>query len=390
MMANPPVFLSAVLSYLIVISESTPTITPIATETSLGNQRNHRLTLELEEAKLKIARLESIFDETVQHINAKSLSLEECEKLIADMTHEMDRLQSDLSSLKVFPFVLYANIRVLALFNLKNSLKNSHIGFALPINKEGKPNVRILEVVLQIKEGKNPIPTILAETLIGLEDLGSDPTLGPCGSPLLLQRAAYHVGAYDMWYEYVLLYLQGESSRANERLNQLEEEVRLLWANMRKTNFELHHLESKAQDAENNMNLVASQVETMAAIVTEQWIQIRQLEQALHNAEVQALTVKRLPTRCKFLKFLRNLFGNHLQKLKGILDSSLFHKESPLHQLEKISSAAKKYHHELQGFIKQEMEKNEFTAALANKEVASALITFPIMSAWMLLCSQFS
>lgn len=40
------------------------------------------------------------------------------------------------------------------------------------------------------------------------------------------ERAAYHVGAYDMWwYEYVLLYLQGESSSANERLNQLEEEV---------------------------------------------------------------------------------------------------------------------------------------------------------------------
>ncbi|KAI8567766.1 hypothetical protein RHMOL_Rhmol02G0147200 [Rhododendron molle] len=187
------------------------------------------------------------------------------------------------------------------------------------------------------------------------------------------ERAAYHVGAYDMGYEYVLLYLQGESSRANERLNQLEEEVRLLWANMRKTTFELHHLESKAQDAENNMNLVASQVETMAAIVTEQWIQIRQLEQALHNAEVQALTVKRLPTRSKFLK-----------KLKGILDSSLFHKESPLgsyacqalHQLEKISSAAKKYHHELQGFIKQEMEKNEFTAALANKEVVFFVVSY--------------
>lgn len=58
-----------------------------------------------------VTNAESIFDETVQHINAKSLSLEECEKLIADMTHEMDRLQSDLSSLKVFPFVLYANIR---------------------------------------------------------------------------------------------------------------------------------------------------------------------------------------------------------------------------------------------------------------------------------------
>lgn len=291
-MAVPLVFLSAILSYLIAISESTLSITPIPT----GKQHNYRLILELEEAKLKIARLESIFDETVQNINAKSLYLEESEKLIANMTHEMERLQSALSSLK------------------------------------------------------------------------------------------------------------GESSRANERINQLEEEVRLLWANLRKTNFDLHFLESKAKDAENNMNLVASRVEMTVAIVTEQWIQIQQLEQALHNAEVNALKVKRqvIFARCKFLKVVRNLFGNHLQTLMGILDSSLFHKQSAfgsyvsqaLHQLEKISSTAKKYHHELQGFIKQEMEKNEFTAALANKEVvffvASALITFPILSAWMLLCSQFS
>lgn len=253
-MAVPLVFLSAILSYLIVISESTPSITQIPTQTQL----DHGLILELEEAKLKIARLESIFDETVQNINAKSLYLEESEKLIANMTNEMERLQSALSSLK------------------------------------------------------------------------------------------------------------GESSRANERINQLEEET--------------------------------------VAIVTEQWIQIQQLEQALHNAEVNALKVKRqvIFARCKFLKVVRNLFGNHLQTLMGILDSSLFHKQSAfgsyvsqaLHQLEKISSTAKKYHHELQGFIKQEMEKNEFTAALANKEVvffvASALITFPILSAWMLLCSQFS
>lgn len=53
-----------------------------------------------------VTNAESIFDETVQHINAKSLSLEECEKLIGDMTHEMDRLQNALSSLKVLPFVL--------------------------------------------------------------------------------------------------------------------------------------------------------------------------------------------------------------------------------------------------------------------------------------------
>lgn len=296
-MAASLVLLPAIFSYLIVLSQSSSSsIAQIGTETSCTNQHNHHLICDFEDAKLKIARLEAILEETTQNMNAKSLYLEESRKLVDEMTHEMDRLQSALSSLK------------------------------------------------------------------------------------------------------------GESSRTNERLNQLEEEIRLLWATLRKTNFELHFLESKAQDAENRLELASSKVETMAAIITEQWIQIQQLEQALHIAEMRALKVKRQTrsTRCTFLKLVRNLFGNHLQKFMEMLDSFLFDKESAfgsylsqvMHQLEKILSATKKYHHELQGFVKQEMEKNEFTAALAHKEVvffvASALITFPIMSAWMLLSSQFS
>ncbi|RZC65301.1 hypothetical protein C5167_008986 [Papaver somniferum] len=54
----------------------------------------------------------------------------------------------------------------------------------------------------------------------------------------------------------------------------------------------------------------------------------------------------------------------------------------------------KEYHHQLQRFVKHEMERNEFTATIANQEVvfflASALVTFPILTAWMLLASQFS
>lgn len=296
-MAASLILLPAIFSYLIVLSQSSSSsIAQIGTETSCTNQHNHHMICDFEDAKLKIARLEAILEETTQNINAKSLYLEESRKLIDEMTHEMDRLQSALSSLK------------------------------------------------------------------------------------------------------------GESSRTNERLNQLEEEIRLLWATLRKTNFELHFLESKSQDAENRLELASSKVETMAAIITEQWIQIQQLEQALHIAEMRALKVKRQTrsTRCTFLKLVRNLFGNHLHKFMEMLDSFLFDKESAfgsylsqvMHQLEKILSATKKYHHELQGFVKQEMEKNEFTAALAHKEVvffvASALITFPIMSAWMLLSSQFS
>ncbi|KAA8519746.1 hypothetical protein F0562_014002 [Nyssa sinensis] len=283
-MAVSLVLLPAILSSLWSLSESTSPISQIDTQTSCGN---HHLIRDLQEANLKVARLESILEETIQDLNAKSLYLRENEKLIEEMTHEINHLQS-------------------ALFKLK-----------------------------------------------------------------------------------------GDSSCVDERLNVLEDEVRLLWAASRKNNFELHNLESKAQDAENRLEMVTSQVEKMADIVTEQWIQIQHLEQALQIAEMRALKGRKQAssTRCTFLKFIKIHFGSHLQKLREMLDSFLFEKESALgsytsqalHQLAKILSAAKKYHHE--GFIKQEMERNEFTAALANSEViffvASALITFPIMSAWI-------
>ncbi|XP_042946703.1 uncharacterized protein LOC122279883 isoform X2 [Carya illinoinensis] len=179
--------------------------------------------------------------------------------------------------------------------------------------------------------------------------------------------------------------LKGESSRTDERLSALENEVRRLWAVSRKNNFDIHDLESKARDAEERLEKITSQVENMADIVTEQWIQIQRLEQAL-----------------QIMEFIKNIFGNHHQKVFGVLDPYLFG-EGPTvtsyisqakRQLKRLFLAAKKHHHQLQGFIKQEMERNEFTAALANSEVvfilASALITFPIMGAWVLLSSQFS
>ncbi|CAL8076159.1 unnamed protein product [Prunus armeniaca] len=54
---------------------------------------------------------------------------------------------------------------------------------------------------------------------------------------------------------------QRDSLATDERLNALEEEVRLLWAASRKYNFDLHVLESKAQDAEDRLETVASQAQ---------------------------------------------------------------------------------------------------------------------------------
>ncbi|XP_058100579.1 uncharacterized protein LOC131245262 isoform X2 [Magnolia sinica] len=138
----------------------------------------------------------------------------------------------------------------------------------------------------------------------------------------------------------------GDSSYYEERVRLLEDEVRLLWAESRKNNFNIHVLDANARDAEEKLEELTSQVEKMGSIVTEQWIQIQQLEQALQITEIR----KTESTRCIFLK--------------------------------------------LQGTVKQVMERNEFTAAFVNKEVvffmASALITFPAMGAWIFYSSYLS
>ncbi|CAL8076144.1 unnamed protein product [Prunus armeniaca] len=87
---------------------------------------------------------------------------------------------------------------------------------------------------------------------------------------------------------------QRDSLATDERLNALEEEQK--WAlqcflgtasvGCIKYNFDLHVLESKAQDAEDRLETVASQAQKMADIVTEQWIQIQRLEQAPHIIQV--------------------------------------------------------------------------------------------------------
>ncbi|XP_016459707.1 uncharacterized protein LOC107783250 isoform X3 [Nicotiana tabacum] len=264
---------------------------------SSGQQNQNSVMFELQEAKLKIARLESILDESMPSLNAKSQYIREAEKKIEDISVEIDNLTTALSK------------------------------------------------------------------------------------------------------------LQHHSSR----INTLEEKVRLLWDVARKNNFEIHTLEFKAQDGQKRLKVLASQVEKMAEIVSEQWIQIQQLEQAVQMAEMRTLKVKRQlrSSKCPFVKFIKNVFGNHLETLKGILHPyGSYSKADPnsywdqaLHHIQRTFASARQYHYELittqlQKFVKHEIERNEFPAALANEEVvflvASALIVFPILSVFMLLFSHLS
>ncbi|XP_027339141.1 uncharacterized protein LOC113852938 isoform X2 [Abrus precatorius] len=183
-----------------------------------------------------------------------------------------------------------------------------------------------------------------------------------------------------------------DSLHAERQYKALEEEVQLLWSILRKNNFDLHILQSQAQDAEKRLEEITAKVEKMGDIVTEQWIQVQHLEQALHITKMRTAKAQKLAslTRCTFLKIIYSL----LDDLRA-LDSYVFGERTlisqAMDQLKRCSSLTKKYHHQLQGFIKDMMKRNELTACLANDEfvffLASALITVPLLSAWMLLSS---
>ncbi|CAK9327475.1 unnamed protein product [Citrullus colocynthis] len=206
------------------------------------------------------------------------------------------------------------------------------------------------------------------------------------------------------YLESALSDMKRKTSSDDERIAVLEDEVRRLWTASRKNNFDIHILKAKVQEAEGKLEEVTSQVEKKSRIVSEQWIQIRHLEQALEMSKIKALKVRRQValTRCTFLKLVNTRFVNQLQNDLQTLNHHLFKKvptfssrvTGAIHHLQRVYEEAKKYHHELQRLIKQEMERNEYAAYLANKEfiffLASAMVTFPIFGAWMFLSSWFS
>uniref|UniRef100_A0A9I9CBT0 Uncharacterized protein n=1 Tax=Cucumis melo TaxID=3656 RepID=A0A9I9CBT0_CUCME len=75
-------------------------------------------------------------------------------------------------------------------------------------------------------------------------------------------------------------------SSDDERIAVLEDEVRHLWDAKRKNNFDIHLLKAKVEEAEEKLEEVTSQVEKKSSIISEQWIQIRHLEQALEMSKV--------------------------------------------------------------------------------------------------------
>ncbi|KAK3000437.1 hypothetical protein RJ639_021690 [Escallonia herrerae] len=89
------------ISLLLLFQCGSTALTPqLDAQAACTNRPDRQLIRELEDAKLKVDRLESILEESIQHLHVKILSTGESEKLIEEMSRDIDYLQSALVSLK--------------------------------------------------------------------------------------------------------------------------------------------------------------------------------------------------------------------------------------------------------------------------------------------------
>lgn len=192
---------------------------------------------------------------------------------------------------------------------------------------------------------------------------------------------------------------EGSSSVCEKMVVALEEEVRVLWAESRKSNFDYHNLQSKAKEEEEKMEEATLAVAKMENIITEQWIQIRQFEQSLQMMKIMTAKVHKKSTplvqwqrkvKSTVLKFIKQVRHHYLPEIADLPDAFFlgnYISKSSLSrvfdQLKRTWSAVKEYHQKLQDSIKHSLEMIEFTAPLANQEVvfflASVLVVMPIM-----------
>ncbi|XP_074579854.1 uncharacterized protein LOC141836288 isoform X2 [Curcuma longa] len=183
----------------------------------------------------------------------------------------------------------------------------------------------------------------------------------------------------------------------------LEKDIQLLFEQSMMNTDSIRSLESYVNKAKEKMEIAASEVQKMENIVTEQSIQIRQLEQAFQSTKMTTKKVlkrnrqkeehkNQIPFKETVSKFIRSI-GHHASEV--ILADSFFLRASfsksaipeAYKQLKVFMSFVKKCHYELQDSIRHELKMNEFTADLGNNFVvfflACMMMAFPVVTTWI-------
>ncbi|WOL14177.1 hypothetical protein Cni_G22957 [Canna indica] len=165
-----------------------------------------------------------------------------------------------------------------------------------------------------------------------------------------------------------------DSLNTEEWIHSLEKEVQLLSKQSMKNKDNIQSLQSSANEAKKKMELATSEVEKMESIVTEQWIQIRQLEQAF---QLTKMMTSRVLKRSPLKKWHNNRWPS-----KNTMSKTWF----------LIIVLIVK--NELQDVIKHQLQMNEYTADLAANNLvilflASSMMAIPILSLWIIITSYF-
>ncbi|KAJ1257232.1 hypothetical protein BS78_K155000 [Paspalum vaginatum] len=231
-------------------------------------------------------------------------------------------------------------------------------------------------------------------------------------------------------------------------IKSMEDEVQLLHQEISKINSNSYTIESLAHNTQKRVEALSLEVQKIEDINTEQWIQIRQLEQAfvltkmmtskVHKRSRLSDTAYKWPGKETIVKHIRNIeFGICLRGASYVRSCfSHTYKESrsfvqainrycheasrfcktihhqyipdidkpdvfflggsvsrssislPYNQFKIFISSTQKFHHEVQVFIHNVMESNKYSKGLANEPVtfilAYLLVVSPMWIAWFL------
>ncbi|AQK59152.1 hypothetical protein ZEAMMB73_Zm00001d053275 [Zea mays] len=211
-------------------------------------------------------------------------------------------------------------------------------------------------------------------------------------------------------------------------IKSMEDEVRQLQHEIIKINSNSYTVESLAHDTEKRVEALSLEVKKIEDMTAEQWIQIRQLEQAfvltkyVRNIKLDGIYIRgasyvrscfshtykqsrsfvQAISRCyhetsRFRKAIRHRYTSDINKpdvffLGGTISRSNI--SLPYNQFKIFISLARKFHYKAQGFIRDVMESNKYSCGLSNEPVtfilAYLVVISPLWIAWFLYSTWFS
>lgn len=243
-------------------------------------------------------------------------------------------------------------------------------------------------------------------------------------------------------------------SYPESNIKAMEDEVQLLEQEVRKINNNAYTIESLANDAEKRVESLSSEVKKIEGIIAEQWIQIRQFEQAfvltkmmtskVHERSRSSETAYRWLGKDRVLKYIGNvdlhgIFLTGASYTRSCLSHTYKHCRSfiqamnrcyheasrfrkaichqyipdidrpnvfflggsisrsgithPRNQFKISMSSAQKFHHKVQVFFQDAMRSNRYSRGLANELITFCLAYFVVISpmwiAWFLYSMLF-